>query len=212
MKRFWITAILVLALGAFGAAQSSDQPSASERERAQAPSGTTVTKTETQTVVRPNAKAVKVTPGVVESAQKALNDRGYDAGAADGVMGPRTRAALSKFQADQTLDPTGKLDVNTMEKLNIGSKETLSAAPSDVGRGGKAFGHNIKGGHPVEAGKSMGEGVGTSAKKVGKGVKSAVVGGVDKVGHGLSAVGNKVSNKTEGKDKNKDKTPQDPQL
>ncbi|HEU5450559.1 MAG TPA: peptidoglycan-binding domain-containing protein [Terriglobales bacterium] len=208
MKRWWISAALAFSLAGFAAAQTAPSDQQSSK-----PEGTKITDTQTDTIVQPKAKPVAVTPGVIESAQKALIHRGYDAGSADGVMGPRTRAALRKFQADQNLAQTGELDVNTMEKLNVGSTQTLSAAPSDVGRGGKAFGHDIKGGHPVAAGKAMGQGVGTSAKKVGKGVKSAVVGGVDKVGHGLSAIGSKVSNKTEGKDKDKDKnkTPQNPQ-
>jgi peptidoglycan hydrolase-like protein with peptidoglycan-binding domain len=92
----------------------------------------------------------------VEAAQKALADRGYQTGPAEGIVGPQTRAATSKFQADQGLNKTGKLDADTLAKLNVGGPETLSAAPGDVGRGGKAFGHDVKEGHPVEAGKALG--------------------------------------------------------
>jgi hypothetical protein len=74
-----------------------------------------------------------------------------------------------------------------------------------VGRGGKAFGHNIKEGHPVEAGKALGEGTVHGAKKVGKGTESLAKEGAQKVGGGLSSVGNKIDNTVTG-DKNKDQS------
>ena len=100
---------------------------------------------------------------------------------------------------------SGKLDADTLAKLNVGGPETLSAAPGDVGRGGKAFGHDIKEGHPVEAGKALGEGTASGAKKVGKGTESLAKEGVEKVGGGLSSVGSKIDNKAKG-DTNKDQT------
>ena len=54
----------------------------------------------------------------VLSAQNALNSQGYDVGAADGRMGPNTRAAIMKFQADKNLPQTGTLDSATMSALN----------------------------------------------------------------------------------------------
>lgn len=54
----------------------------------------------------------------VMSAQNALNSKGYDAGRADGVIGPNTRAALTKFQADHGLPQTGALDAPTLDALN----------------------------------------------------------------------------------------------
>ena len=49
--------------------------------------------------------------------QKRLTDLGYKPGAIDGMMGPRTTAALKRFQHDHKLSPTGKLDTNTAAKL-----------------------------------------------------------------------------------------------
>jgi phage tail tape-measure protein len=54
----------------------------------------------------------------VMNAQNALNSKGYDAGRADGVMGPNTRAAITKFQADHGLPQTGSLDGPTLTALN----------------------------------------------------------------------------------------------
>jgi hypothetical protein len=53
----------------------------------------------------------------VADAQNALNSKGYDAGAADGRMGPNTRAAILKFQADNGLPQTGSLDNATRDAL-----------------------------------------------------------------------------------------------
>src|SRR5690242_16643596 len=55
----------------------------------------------------------------VMNAQTALNSQGYNAGAADGRMGPNTRAAVSKFQADHNLPSTGSLDSATLNALGV---------------------------------------------------------------------------------------------
>ena len=57
--------------------------------------------------------------GTVKNAQAALNSKGYNAGTADGRMGPTTSSAISKFQADNNLPPTGTLDSATTSALGI---------------------------------------------------------------------------------------------
>jgi len=54
----------------------------------------------------------------VQNAQNALNSQGYNAGSADGRMGPSTRSAITKFQADHNLPQTGSLDDPTLNALN----------------------------------------------------------------------------------------------
>jgi peptidoglycan hydrolase-like protein with peptidoglycan-binding domain len=201
MKRVVLTAGVILA-ASFAVAQQNTNNSQTTNG---APSGTAVVDKQQDTVVKPVPKKVKVDKSTVEAAQKALADRGYQTGPVDGIVGPQTRAATSKFQSDQGLKQTGSLNADTLAKLNVGGPETLSAAPGDVGRGGKAFGHNIKEGHPVEAGKALGEGTVHGAKKVGKGTESLAKEGAQKVGGGLSSVGNKIDNTVTG-DKNKDQS------
>lgn len=157
------------------------------------PEGTHVSKHETDTLVQPTNAPVKVNPTVVKNAQQKLNDAGYDAGPADGHMGPQTSAALMRFQADKNLDQTGRLDQKTMAALNVGGVQTLKAAPRDIGRAGKAIGHNAAGGHPVAAGKAAVTGGKNVGKKVGEGTESTAVKVKDKVGSGISAIGNKIS-------------------
>lgn len=55
----------------------------------------------------------------VKSVQQALQDKGHDPGPIDGVMGPKTMAALRAFQKDQKLPETGRLDDQTRGKLGV---------------------------------------------------------------------------------------------
>jgi SH3 domain-containing YSC84-like protein 1 len=56
----------------------------------------------------------------IRQAQKSLNDKGFDAGPADGAMGPRTRAGIRQFQQSQNLPVTGRLDAETLGRLGVG--------------------------------------------------------------------------------------------
>jgi peptidoglycan hydrolase-like protein with peptidoglycan-binding domain len=174
MQRFLVTLLLVIGVSLAGLAQTAKQ-------RPDVPEGTTVKETHVEAVVEPKTKAVKVTPEVVRAAQVKLNAMGYDPGPAEGILGPRTRAAIEKFQADKDLNVTGRLDQTTLEKLNVGGTKVIGSAPADAGRGFKAAGHNIKKGHPIAATKAAGKGIGDFGKKVGKGAKSVVVGTKDKL-------------------------------
>ena len=49
--------------------------------------------------------------------QARLNNLSFDCGEVDGKMGPRTRAALKRFQEKHDLPATGQLDEETREKL-----------------------------------------------------------------------------------------------
>ncbi len=214
-KRALITTGLLFAFAAFGFSQDQNTPQGSASGQ---PSGTAVTRHETNSVVRPKNAPVKVTPSVVKDAQQKLNQAGYDAGSVDGVMGPKTKAALQKYQSDKQLPQTGRLDQKTMGALNVGGVNAVSSAPRDLGRGGKAIGHNVKGGHPVEAAKAGEESGKNFGKKVGSGSKSLAIKAKDKVGAGMSAVGKKVTGAgektkqagedTTGQSSDKDQQPQ----
>jgi hypothetical protein len=53
----------------------------------------------------------------VSGAQERLANLGYSVGSIDGLMGPRTRAAIRAFQRDCRLKRTGELDPQTLKKL-----------------------------------------------------------------------------------------------
>ena len=68
-----------------------------------------------------NAIAAEYDP-LTKRAQKRLAELEYDAGPIDGKIGPKTIAALKKFQQDHDLAVTGKLDEETLRKLGFSSK------------------------------------------------------------------------------------------
>jgi peptidoglycan hydrolase-like protein with peptidoglycan-binding domain len=65
------------------------------------------------------ADAPFVDSKTVRQVQKTLNDRGFRTGGVDGRMGPQTQAALVNFQRSEKLQPTGKLDSETLAALGV---------------------------------------------------------------------------------------------
>ena len=65
---------------------------------------------------------------VARDLQRSLSDMGYDVGTADGKVGPKTRAALRKFQADMGLSQTGRLDHHTLAALNADHSSPTSGS------------------------------------------------------------------------------------
>jgi Putative peptidoglycan binding domain len=70
----------------------------------------------------------------VGQAQERLKAAGFDPGFIDGVVGPRTRDALRRYQASQGLPVTGLLDEATRQVLLAGDRTpSASAAQPDAG-------------------------------------------------------------------------------
>src|SRR5688572_1190594 len=65
------------------------------------------------------ADTLYVDSETVRQVQKILNDRGFRTGGVDGRMGPQTQAALVNFQRSEKLQPTGKLDKQTLSALGV---------------------------------------------------------------------------------------------
>jgi photosystem II stability/assembly factor-like uncharacterized protein len=77
-------------------------------------------------VVRPT---IQVQAGdVVRRAQEALKRAGYDIGVADSQLGPRTVAAIKRFQSDRYLPSTGRLDNATIAALGVSSSGNSTAS------------------------------------------------------------------------------------
>lgn len=55
----------------------------------------------------------------VEAVQSRLTALGYDPGPSDGLMGPRTRAAIEAFRTDRGLAPSRRIDTTLREALGL---------------------------------------------------------------------------------------------
>jgi peptidoglycan hydrolase-like protein with peptidoglycan-binding domain len=71
------------------------------------------------------------TPERYTEIQQALIGKGYFQGPADGVWGPDSVAALKRFQEDQKLEATGKIDALSLIRLGLGPKR--EAVPQNGG-------------------------------------------------------------------------------
>ena len=174
MKKYF-AAVGVIAIGLCGVVWAQTDQTSTTTQTTTDPTSTT-----SITAAAPATEKIHVTPGVIRAAQQKLNDAGYQSGTTDGRLGPKTRAAIQKYQQDQGLKVNGTLDESTLSKLNVGGNQTMATAPGDLKRGAKAAGHDIKEKHPVAAAKDMGKGIGEAGKAVGEGTKSDVVSAKDK--------------------------------
>lgn len=72
----------------------------------------------------------------LRAAQEVLKERGMYEGQVDGIMGPKTQAALREFQKKEGLRETGRLDQQTMSRLGVdktgatGSTSPAASPPS----------------------------------------------------------------------------------
>jgi hypothetical protein len=64
----------------------------------------------------------------IGQAQERLKAAGFDPGYIDGVVGPRTRDALSRYQASKGLPITGQLDEATRQVLLAGDRARSGSA------------------------------------------------------------------------------------
>jgi peptidoglycan hydrolase-like protein with peptidoglycan-binding domain len=67
-------------------------------------------------------------PGMsIRHAQQVLKDKGYYKADVDGKYGPETRAALEKYQQDENLTVSGRLDSDTATRLGPAKKASGTA-------------------------------------------------------------------------------------
>ena len=81
---------------------------------------------------------VHLGPEQIRQAQMVLKQKGFDVGLVDGIMGPRTRKAVTAFQQQQGLQATGQIDQRTVTALGMA---TGSGQQDNLGRGSSTAGH-----------------------------------------------------------------------
>jgi peptidoglycan hydrolase-like protein with peptidoglycan-binding domain len=123
----------------------------------------------------------------VRNAQQALKAKGFDPGPIDGVMGPKTHAAIRSYQEKNNLSADGRLGAQTLGSLGVENaapgtkmkmagtnvKESYSSGGKQIGEGSKALGSDVKHGEVVDGAKAFGKGVGHGAAKMGVGTGHA---------------------------------------
>ena len=67
-------------------------------------------------------------PRFIREAQRALGELGYWPGPIDGVVGRKTQDALARYQRSQKIPVTGRLDAETMVRLDIHERVSRPAA------------------------------------------------------------------------------------
>ena len=72
-----------------------------------------------ESLARPSREAAPPAPRFVREAQRTLRDLGYQPGPLDGIVGPRTKRALVRYQMAERIEVTGQLDSETMVRLDI---------------------------------------------------------------------------------------------
>lgn len=60
-----------------------------------------------------------LSPEEIRQVQQKLNESGFDAGQVDGIMGPRTEAAIKNFQESNAIEATGSLNQKTLDELGV---------------------------------------------------------------------------------------------
>jgi peptidoglycan hydrolase-like protein with peptidoglycan-binding domain len=77
----------------------------------------------------PQADSAAVYRAQVKQVQAALTTAGYNAGPADGALGPRSRAAISRYQSDNNLEITGDVNEALLTSLGIEGVEQSTGTP-----------------------------------------------------------------------------------
>ena len=68
----------------------------------------------------PSAAAVAPkTNQLVKKTQALLNQRGFEVGEPDGLIGPKTKRAIMEFQRSADMPVTGKVDKQLLQALEI---------------------------------------------------------------------------------------------
>ena len=137
-KRVWIEILTVLFAGAFVFAATTT-PAASKKKATKKASSTnkpiSTAKKSTAKRRKPAVASWRNTQKAPTSdrykeIQQALASKGYlESGSPSGVWDNSSVEALKKFQADQSLEPSGKLDSVSLIALGLGPKHDQPPTP-----------------------------------------------------------------------------------
>ncbi len=71
----------------------------------------------------------EVPQDTVKRVQSILNERGYDCGTPDGIVGSHTAEAVANYQTDNGLEPSGDINEELLGSLGISNEQDTSGVP-----------------------------------------------------------------------------------
>lgn len=114
----WMLVLAVVVAGCQSAGEPAPSPQAPTAAPAEPPVAAPSSAPPVSAAPKPPEPPPPPPPSMsVGDMQKRLTELGYKPGPADGKMGPRTAAALKRFQHDRKLAQTGTLDAETIVEL-----------------------------------------------------------------------------------------------
>jgi peptidoglycan hydrolase-like protein with peptidoglycan-binding domain len=119
----------------------------------------------------------------VKEVQAALKSKGMDPGPEDGVMGPKTQAALREFQKSNSLQATGRIDEKTASALGV---DVASSSSSGMGSSSSGSSTGSRGSSKDSSGIGAGSG---SSSSSGSGSTSSNAGADKETSKGVSKSG-----------------------
>ena len=141
MRKFWaLAATVAMGLPVFGSnGVTPKQESSVPKSTASAPkstpdkaAATTTAKKPTSRITRPNRQFTP-TPERYKQIEEALCRRGYlSSDQVNGQWNDRSAAALKRFQADQNLAASGKIDSLSLIALGLGPKHQITSLEGPV--------------------------------------------------------------------------------
>jgi peptidoglycan hydrolase-like protein with peptidoglycan-binding domain len=134
-KTAWIQILPVLFLVAFLCAETTDtettdSTTTTAKKKSAPKKSSSKKKTSTRKPVASWRNTQRApTPERYKEIQQALATKGYFTGTPSGVWDPSSVDALKRFQEDQNLEPSGKLDSLSLIALGLGPKHDKAPAP-----------------------------------------------------------------------------------
>jgi peptidoglycan hydrolase-like protein with peptidoglycan-binding domain len=81
----------------------------------------------------------------IKQVQRALDQKGFKAGRADGILGTETKDALRSFQKAQGLQVTGQIDNQTLSALGVSAQQNGQQGTVGQGSSGSSGSVNSSG-------------------------------------------------------------------
>ena len=98
--------------------REDQQPQSGERQHAQQPQDQNNNR-QIASTGQNETGTLNLNRDQIEQVQRALNQKGFKAGRADGKMGQQTESALRSFQQQQKLEASGQIDQQTLAALGL---------------------------------------------------------------------------------------------